>query len=505
MIGRYKKISIIYGGSGRNVATKLNERINALHSENFYPSVSAIVAKRVLSSASIFSQIKDAISSSDISIIILTFDDVGQTRVRQNVLVEIGMALMAVDNTDKCIFLTEKYPLPDDFPSDLKGWINANQFDKENIEQVIDDVVQEIVNLLKLKTYKEILSNDKYIFDYENLLSDIPEETYEKKADIQLASILTSWEEGARSFTFASERLMYILERLKFFPDFNNNGQFFLFLNALKQHVKFSEDDFAYASNDFLTQVCNFVNTLITYSELKLRKEVIRCMNDPSADPKAAQEYEYEFLIIAEKLEAFIGKIESGLLKVNWLIRIMAYEYAGLAYMKMVNFRNKFDDEAVKTVNKAIAFYDKMLETAASNGGTSENLWRGYAEYDLTRAYETLYLATDETDYLALIHKYSMQSIVTRREWCRVNAFRGVFTNALSFEYFLVKKHELDLCSRLHDYSQYSKQQLIAATNDLSDELRNYYDSSELGRLYAMKESIDALREKIKLSRSIKL
>lgn len=497
MIERYKKISIIYGGSGRDVATKLNEKINALHTESFYPIVSAIVAKRVLSSASIFSQIKDAISSSDISIIILTFDDVEGTRVRQNVLVEIGMALMAVDNTDKCIFLTEKYPLPDDFPSDLKGWINANHFDKNNIDEIIDEVVEEIVGLLKLKRYKDILFSDRYIFDYENLLSDIPEETYEKKSDIQLASILTCWEEGARSFTFASERIMYILERLKFFPDFNNNEQFFLFLNSLKQLVRFSEEDFAYADNGYLSHVCNFVNTLIKYSELKLRKEVIRCMNDPTVDPKAAKEYEYEFLRIAEKIENFIEKIESGALKVNWLMRVMAYEYAGLAYMKTVKFRNIFDDEALSMVNKAISFYDKMLATAESYGGTSENLWRGYAEYDLTRVYETLYIATGNTDYLGLIHKYSMQSIVTRREWCRVNAFRGVFTNALSFEYFLVKKHELDLCLQLSGYSLYSKQQLIDATDDLSDELRNYYDSSELGRLYDMKESIDALREKI--------
>ena len=500
MIERYKKISIIYGGSGREVATKLNERINALHTEEFNPIVSSIVAKRVLSGASIFSQIKNAISSSDISIIILTFDDVEQTRVRQNVLIEIGMALMAVDNTDRCIFLTEKYPLPDDFPSDLKGWINANHFDRETVDEVIDDVVQEIVGLLKLKTYRDILTSDKYIFDYENLLSDIPEEIYEKKADIQLASILTSWEEGARSFTFASERIMYILERLKFFPDFNNNEQFFSFLGALKQLVKFSEEDFAYADNGFLTRVCNFVDTLISYSELKLRKDVIRCMNDPSSDPRAAKEYEFEFLSIAQKLENFIDRVESGSLKVNWLLRVMAYEYAGLAYMKTVNFRNIFDEEAVRMVNKAIAFYGKMLETAECYGGTSENLWRGYAEYDLTRTYETLYIATGKMDYLGLIHKYSMQSIVTRREWCRVNAFRGVFTNALSFEYFLVKKHELDLCSRLEGYSLYSKPQLIAAADDLSDELRSYYDSTELGRLYDMKESIVALREKISRS-----
>ncbi len=500
MIERYKKISIIYGGSGRDVATRLNERINALHTEQFYPISSAIVAKRVLSCAPIFSQIKEAISSSDMCIIILTFDDVGQTRVRQNVLIEIGMALMAVDDTDKCIFLTEKDPLPDDFPSDLKGWINANRFDKNNIDEVIGNVVQEIVFRLKLKTYKNILSSDRYIFDYENLLSDIPEETYEKKADIQLASILASWEEGARSFTFASERIMYILERLKFFPDFNNNRQFFLFIDALKQLARFDEEDFSYADSGYLTQVCNFVNTLISYSELKLRKEVIRCMSDPSADPKAAKEYEYEFLAIAEKLENFIGKAERGTLKVNWLMRVMAYEYVGLAYMKTVNFRNIFDDKAVEMVNKAISFYGKMLEIAENYGGTSENLWRGYAEYDLTRTYEALYVATGSADYFPLIRKYSMQSIVTRREWCRVNAFRGVFTNALSFEYFLVKKHELDLCSRFDGYSLYSKQQLIAATNDLSDELRNYYDSSEFGRLYDMKESIDALRAKISSS-----
>lgn len=496
MISKYKKISIIYGRSGRDIAVKINNRLNALHNDNFYPISSCIVAKKVMSGSSIFQQIKDTIAQSDICIIILTYDDVEGTRVRQNVLIEIGMALMTVESTDRCIFLTEK-PLPDDFPSDLKGWINANLYDKDSPDELVENIAEEVVELLTLKSYKNILETDAYIFDYENILKDIPEYVFEKKADIQLNCILDCWQEGVASFSFASERIMYLLERLKFFPDFNNNEKFFAFLSELKNLIKFSETDLIYSNQKYLTQVSNFAATLVHYTELKLRKEVIKCMKNPSDDPIAAAEYALEFNSIADELEKFIKNFEDGTFKCNWLLRVMAYEYAGLALMKVIGFKNKYEQSTIEIVNRVISYYEKMLEVADNYGGSSTVLWRGYAEYDLTRAYEALYKVTQNDKLLEEIRKYSYKSIVTRKNWCKVNSFRGVFTNALSFEYFLVKKHELELCYSYKQYASMTREQLASEADKLNRELKNYYDSSELGRLYDMKSSIDEFQNKV--------
>lgn len=496
MISKYKKISIIYGRSGREIAVKISNRLNSLHTENFYPLSASIVAKKVMSGTPIFQQIKDTIADSDICIIILTYDDVNGTRVRQNILIEIGMALMTVDSTDRCIFLTEK-PIPEDFPSDLKGWINANIYDKDAPDEVVENIAEEVVDLLNVQSYKDILKTDAYIYDYENILKDIPEAVFEKKADIQLNSILDCWCEGVASFSFVSERITYLLERLKFFPNFNNNEKFFSFLSELKKLIKFSETDLIYSNQKSLTQIGNFALTLINYTELKQRKEVIKCMKNPSADPIVAAEYAAEFESIADELERFVEKFEDGTFKFNWLIRVMAYEYAGLALMKVIEFKNEYDESVIKTVNRAIDYYKKMLEVADDYGGSSTSLWRGYAEYDLTRTYEALYKITKDASLIEEMRKYSYKSIVTRKNWCKVNSFRGVFTNALSFEYFLVKKYELELCYFYSEYAGISKEQLAVEADKLNKELKNYYDSSELGRLYDMKSSIDEFQSKV--------
>ena len=95
------------------------------------------------------------------------------------------------------------------------------------------------------------------------------------------------------------------------------------------------------------------------------------------------------------------------------------------------------------------------------------------------------------------IRYYSISSITTRRKWCKVNTFKGVFTNALSFEYFLVKKHELEIRLTTNGYANITKEQMIQDLKNLDEELKQYCDSTELGRLYDMKSSIDELHKLI--------
>jgi hypothetical protein len=500
MISKYKKISIIYGGSGLECAKKIFRVLDRLHNEEFYPFEPAIIAQKILGGVNIFKTVKEAISSSSLCIIILTYDDIEYTRVRQNVLVEIGMALMAVENTDKCIFLSEKVPLPDDFPSDLRGWINPNYFDKNNLDDVAVEVGEEVKRLLHCKPYKNLLGARNYIYDYENLLADIPNYIFEEKADIQLEHILDCWQDNIASFSFVSERVMYLLERLKFFPDFNSNQKFFDFLAAVKKLIQPSDVDYEIADALYINTACSFASALIDYTDVKLRKETIRCMKNPNENRQLSEEYKNIFSSIVHTLQKFVDKFEKDGSKFNynWFIKTMAYEYLALAKMKVLNFSETESEADLGTLEYVIDCYKKVIETSEDYGGSSATLWRGYAEYNLTRAYEAMYRITKNSDYISDMRHYSLNSIITRKSWCNVNNFKGVFTSALSYEYFLVKKHELEIRYKIPEYSTSTNEQLIEELVSLDDELKHFCDSTELGRLYDMKMSIDEFRQALK-------
>ena len=499
MINKYKKISIIYGGSGVECARKIDSEINRMHEELMYPIQSAVIANQILGGSNIFQSVKNAISDSDLCIIILTFDDVNNTRIRQNVLIELGMALMTIQNTENCIFLTERFPLPDDFPSDLKGWINPNYFKKDQLDEIASKVCEEVRHLLKSKSHKKILSAETYLYNHETILDDIPNNVFEEKSDIQLEHILECWKGNIASFDFVSERIMYLAERLKFFPDFNCNDKFFAFLNDIKNLIQPTEKDYETFNIGYINTACALIEAIIDYTDLKLRKNVIVRMNAPDANRAEANEYLHMFDDIVYRIQKFINKIEKypDIYQYNWLLHIIAYEYIALAQMKAINLTNTYTPEEIETLRHVIACYNKMIEIAELFGGPSENLWLGYAQYDLTRAYEALYRITDDQNLLEKIRYYSISSITTRRKWCKVNTFKGVFTNALSFEYFLVKKHELEIRLTTNGYANITKEQMVQDLKNLDEELKQYCDSTELGRLYDMKSSIDELHKLI--------
>lgn len=118
------------------------------------------------------------LEESSVVIIILTFDDIQKTRVRQNVLVEIGMALKIIPK-DKIYVFSEK-DLPKDFPSDLLGAINVNVYNLKN-----GDLADKIVKLLNLESNKGLLCNQNYKFKYEEVFDGIPANVFEKNQNFK--------------------------------------------------------------------------------------------------------------------------------------------------------------------------------------------------------------------------------------------------------------------------------------------------------------------------------
>lgn len=492
MINKYKNISIIYGASGKECALRMENELRRLHLDEFYPIRPYILANEILSSSSILDTVKSIIASSSACIVILTFDDVDGTRVRQNVLVEVGMALMLIDK-ENCFFISEKQKLPEDFPSDLQNVINPNHFDKNDLDSVVTKTCSELLRHLNIKNYRDILSDNNYIYDYKKVLDDIPVHIFEEKADIQLDHLLDEWEANISSFEFVTERIMYLVERLKFFPDFNSNARFFEFLSNVEAMILPTERDYEFYDKAYLIHTCNFLINILNYTRIKLNKQVLRALASPAEHRDELRRHKIEFKEIADELREFIESFEDGTYDYNWIIKVMAYEYTALAYMKYIACTDVYDQSILSLMDYNISCYENVIKTGKKNDPYSKILWQGYAQYDLTRAYENLYKVTKDPAYLDRMEEYSQASIVTRYKWFCENPFKGVFSNALSYEYFLVYKYEYELRYKYPGYSADTPDDIVGGLDNLKSELNRYCETTGLGRLYDMRDGIDEL------------
>ncbi len=243
MIQEYKKISIIYGQSGRDCAKAIHRKLQKLHDEKGMPVVSYLLAEELLSSEDIVSRVKDIIVSSAQCIILLTFDDADKTRVRQNVLIEIGMALVLVGR-ERCYVVSERPFLPDDFPSDIRGALNLNCLDIRNADETAEKITAVMTKKLKIKTQSKILEDRRYVYDYMKLLSDVPGYIFEEKPDLQMEHILDTWQGKISQFTFTEERICYILERVIFLSIFPGKNKLLQTMAQMKDLIRTEVRDF---------------------------------------------------------------------------------------------------------------------------------------------------------------------------------------------------------------------------------------------------------------------
>ena len=203
MVKKYKTVSIIYGGSGRNYATKMKNLIDKLSSEKKIPIRSLIVMDSILT-GDLLSSITSLFNGSDLCVTFLTSDDLanGKGRLRQNVVFELGMAIFHLGK-QKCILLSDFNPKEDnvELPSDLNG-IEIKHFNKGSEDEVFKEVVKKVLLLSKdidrlngqpieLPSYDKLITREKYRVDYENL--------FEKTSDtLSLPEVLNDWYEECK-------------------------------------------------------------------------------------------------------------------------------------------------------------------------------------------------------------------------------------------------------------------------------------------------------------------
>lgn len=177
MISKYKNVAVIYGGKGRNYAEALHKSILKISDEERYPICSKLIMETILTSE-LLSDVMELFRQSEFCVGFLTADDVvlseNQTyRLRQNVVFELGMALMQIGR-ERCILLSDFDSRAAGFelPSDMNS-LEIRQFDPDDINKVIHDAIEKILQNSKISIVSETCS--ELIPQYDNLLT---RETY---------------------------------------------------------------------------------------------------------------------------------------------------------------------------------------------------------------------------------------------------------------------------------------------------------------------------------------
>ena len=473
MISNYKKISIIYGHGGHNCAVALKKRLLELHTEKGFPIDPHIIADEVMDGKEIFTRVRDIISSSSLCIILLTFDDIAKTRVRQNVLVEIGMASILVGK-DNFIVFSEKSPLPNNFPSDIRGILNPNLLDIRKQNEAVEKITNAIMEKLDLKSQFDETRNEKYLYDYLHVLDGIPDEVFSEKPDLQMKHILEEWLRMLESFTFAEERILFFLERIVFIPIFPADDDLKHFLN--KTQILITEGKGA-----------EELDAAVKLSKKIMRYEFFREFKDINGFHKASGS---DYRQLAEEIK------ELDLCQFNWFVRVIQLDYAALAGLHYCRSKDADKSGKLEVLESVISDFNEVESLIAEFCRKAGDLWSGYVLYNLSRAYEQLYnidVSPEKENLLEKVREYSQKAISTRREW--INKMKGVFSTALSFDYFLAQNHEFELYSSIPSYYNGDPANRARKIQDILAELSCYCESTGLKKLLILKERLEKMAE----------
>lgn len=485
MLSSYKKISIIYGGEGRSYASKIKEELERLHHEEKYPLfVNDLNTEWV--GHDILGDVVKAIKNSDLIFIVFTLDDIGASkknfekdgnnalrgRLRQNVLIELGMALVVVgEHKEKIMVVSDfnKTELGDDFPSDIRNSLEMRQFRKDNFEEILGSLIDHVRHKFGIEPTTNILHEEDAIEDFENVFDEFDKlNLYSDKKIKNLSEILSMWLPALKEFTFPEERLLYCLERIKSLPIFGNGEKLCNWIREFERDSLISVDRH-HPDYEYISFVQDVASACLEYTIVK-------------SDDSTEDDFEQYSSLVRDfsKLEKRYEEFVSRGVKIRPLIGFMLTEYYGLSLMRLMKINSAFEH-----VDKALEEFEKCYEYA-KRIDTRLELYQGYASFNIGRCHYYKFLSTKDEKEIDLFLDYMDETIKIRKRWKELSGFMQCYMNALSFEYFYAQS----------EYN-YMKKNINKITNDeykanlsrIISEIDGYIcKDSELQKLYKLKQ-----------------
>ncbi len=314
MLRGYQNVAIIYGGTGKSYAAALHQRITQVSRQQRYPLSASIVLERILT-RELLADVMVLFRDSAFCVAFLTADDRCLTedgcrlRLRQNVVLELGMALTQLGR-ERCILLSDFDPRSPEFdlPSDLNS-MEITRFDPTEPEEMLTAVMEKLLQLSgsEATPYDHLLRRKDYYIDYENLFA-VPVHGAAYEGPGFLRDILRHWTEECRSFSYFDERCIYLLERLGFLPIFGNipeADQFLLDAAALSEN--YNREDIQYHHGTDLLDFCrSLILCVVEYTACKSRSQ------SASAYEKLLADFE------PFPAEEIINPLLPGILRLPW-------------------------------------------------------------------------------------------------------------------------------------------------------------------------------------------
>jgi len=476
MIQQYKNVSIVYGGNGRKYADALSAKITQIYKEDRYPIKATIINDKILTKELLESVIK-LFKDSEFCIIFLTEDDIcvtdgnEKTRLRQNVVFELGMALIEIGR-ERCILLSDfdvkksSFELPSDMSSLSVKRFNENNFD-DVIKNVNDKILKQssksIVTGVETDTtprYDDLLIRKEYRVDYENIFIDKPilSSTHGKT---YLENTLTQWIEECESLPNYDEKCIYLLERLGFLPIFGKVPAVVSFMQRAAELIEdYSRSDIDYYHDPAILDFTrNLVQDVIEYTMLKTE--------------------EYEDAILKRKYKNLLRDLISEAMpkgvELNPLILVIYHDYVGLTQLRLYRLteQTEYLEQATESFMLSLK-YTSLVDM-------SMQIWSGFLTYNIARAYSN-------AGNISEAENYYLKAIKIRSKWIQSSHYTITVRNALSYEYFIAKLNYIDMC---RNNELMSPDEISSEYDYMEKELNTYSnDDDKLTQLFYIREQI---------------
>ena len=459
MISHYKTVSIVYGGNARIYAEKLNDRIVDLSETDRYPIRSRIIMENILTQE-LLSEVINLFKQSELCVAFLTADDIVETgskkfRLRQNVIFELGMALIQLGR-ERCIILSD-FDIKNnlfELPSDMSS-LEIRYFCPTDIETVIDDIINKILRESRVSIisgarsdvipqYDYLLLRADYYVDYEKLfLNDLF--FVNESNSIFYKGVLNFWFEECKSFKYFDEKCIYLIERLCFLPMLGSSNELMEFMkntSSLIDNYKLLDIKY-YKDVDILNFTSLVVHSVIQYTQIKMNNIKETC-------------YGYEKLLKEMTLVVVPDKC-------NPILKLVYYDYMGLSQLKLYNEKKqeKYVVNAIDSFKEAIKYVGLV--------DMSMQIWAGFLYYNLARAYEII-------DDVKNAETAFRKAVSIRERWIKLSSFNIRIRKALSSEYFISKMSYLKMCE---EHSLMSKSEVRQEYGKMEMEIASYGDVEE--------------------------